>query len=286
MNRKPTFSILTPTYNCEKYILSSWENLCLQTENNWEWVIVNDGSTDNSLEIINSLKDERIKIHTYDDNRGRGFARNLALSKASGDIIVIWDIDDLYFPDRLQKIKNAFSDKDIEYFCSYALIVDNQLKIKGVRRFSSDNIFNKSFVHPTLAFRSSLLGSLKYGEGVAGEDFGLMVYLDKKCKGYFCEEFLMLYLEDREINLFKTLHFHRSFVQSSKRLIREDILTFTPLSKLRFYATAYLKTIILHMMRIRPSLYLETVKFRHLELLSFDELPQNRKNFIDSIKNR
>ncbi|KQS37795.1 glycosyltransferase [Pedobacter sp. Leaf194] len=284
MNLKPTFSILTPTYNCAKYILSSWQTLCLQTETNWEWVIVNDGSTDDSLEILNSLKDERIRIHTYDDNRGRGFARNLALSKASGDIIVIWDIDDLYFPDRLEKIKNAFLNKDIEYFCSYALIVDNQLKIKGVRRFPSDIVFNKSFVHPTLAFRSSLLGSLKYGEGVAGEDFELMVFLEKKCKGFFCEEFLMLYLEDREINLYKTLHFHKSFVQSSKRLIQENVLRLTPLSKLKFYATAYLKTIILHLMKIKPSLYLKTVKFRHLELLNFDELPQYRKNFINSLK--
>lgn len=287
MENRPAFSIISPTYNCEKYILNSWKSLRCQTETDWEWIIVDDGSTDQTLKVLEGIVDERVKVFTYSKNRGRGYARNFALSKASGDILVVWDIDDLYFPDRLAKINKAFENESIEYFCSYAVIVDNEFNVKGMRRFSKDLLFKKSFVHPTLAFRKSVLKVVKYGEDmVAGEDIGLMLYLDKKCKGHYCEEFLMLYLEDREVNLAKTLTFHNSFVYATRNLIKTKVLKLSTADNFKFHIKVFIKTILLNLMRLKPSLYLKTVKYRYLDFLKLEDLPVEKQDFIKLFKNK
>jgi glycosyltransferase involved in cell wall biosynthesis len=287
MSKKITFSIISPTYNCQNYILNSFKSLCCQTEENWEWIVVDDGSTDDSLEILKSIEDERVRFFTYPNNKGRGHARNLALSKVSGDIVVVWDIDDLYFPDRLSKIKKAFLDENVDYFCSYAVIVDNNLNVKGARYFGSELLLKKSFVHPTLAFRASLLNVLKYGEGmIIGEDLMVMVYLNQKCNGYFCKEFLMLYLEDREVNLNKTLDFHRNSIRTTTALIKSNILPMSIKNRILFFIKSSIKSILLNAMRIAPSIYLKTVKYRQLQQLALKDLSQEKQDFIDLFKSK
>ena len=208
----PIFSIITPTYNCADFILRSYKFLNEQTEKSWEWILVDDGSTDNTKEIISSIKDERILFLTYDRNKGRGYARNVGLKNAKGDIFVVWDIDDIYFPNRLEIIKKFI--KNFDFFVSKAIVVDNNINIKGIRGFNKNKLYT-GFVHPTLAFRSFIKNNINYNELMtAGEDLESMIYLTNNCSGFYYDEPLMLYVEDREVNLKKSIISNNSHLKT------------------------------------------------------------------------
>ena len=102
-------SIIMPVYNSEKYIAEAIESVCNQSYKNWELLIVNDGSTDRSPDIINEYaeKDDRIKVF-HKKNSGVSSARNIALSYVRGELVTFIDSDDVYHPNRLEKMVNVF----------------------------------------------------------------------------------------------------------------------------------------------------------------------------------
>lgn len=264
----PYFSIITPTFNCAAYIDRSYRCLCAQGVQDWEWIVVDDGSTDNTQQILDKLSqvDKRVKVFTLPKNEGRGYARNFALRSCRGLGVVIWDVDDIYLPSRLSCIKNSF-DEGYDFFCSYALIVDVALNIKGARHFPTKNegIF-PSFVHPTLALKSSLLARVGYDENMrAGEDLALMIDLENNFRGYYCDQYLMLYVEDREINLNKTISMHKNHEDSLKKLLSSGFISLSSKQRLKLLLNLRFKYFILHMLRISPNLYLKSVSFRQID---------------------
>ena len=102
MNRNIKVSVVMPTYNGSKYIKRAIDSILAQTYTNFEFVIVDDGSTDNTAEIIHSFKDERIK-YIYQENRGPASAYNTGFKNASTDFIFIMDHDDYSYPIRIEK---------------------------------------------------------------------------------------------------------------------------------------------------------------------------------------
>ncbi len=98
-------SIIMPNYNCEKFIEETLNSVLAQTYRNWEILIVDDCSTDNSVSIIKSYcdKDERIRLFVNDTNSGAAASRNRALREASGKWIAFLDSDDLWLPEKLEK---------------------------------------------------------------------------------------------------------------------------------------------------------------------------------------
>nr|WP_294931649.1 glycosyltransferase family 2 protein [uncultured Flavobacterium sp.] len=98
-------SIITPTFNAEKYIRDTLQSVLNQSYQNWEMILVDDASTDQTVKIINNFaeKDVRFKIFKLSKNSGNGFARNVALEKATGKYIAFLDADDLWFPLKLEK---------------------------------------------------------------------------------------------------------------------------------------------------------------------------------------
>lgn len=97
-------SIVMPAYNGEKSLSRAINSLIDQTYQNWECIIINDGSTDNTLEVIKEscLRDARIKYVSFNQNKGRAKARQVGLEMAQGDYLAMLDCDDFYHP---QKIK-------------------------------------------------------------------------------------------------------------------------------------------------------------------------------------
>tara|TARA_R110001583_G_scaffold131478_1_gene283242 strand:- start:14198 stop:15067 length:870 start_codon:yes stop_codon:yes gene_type:complete len=268
-NMNPTLSVITPTYNCFQYISRSYKNLCAQTFTDWEWVIVNDGSTDATKELINNISanDKRVKVYHFDVNKGRGAGREFAINKSNSDCIVIWDVDDLYHPSRLELVYNSLILKGLDFFCSYALVVTNDFEIKGGRHFYHNSEQAPSFVHPTLAFNKSKI-NLDYFYDItmkAGEDFRLMMILDKDYKGEYCEKYLMLYFEDREVNISKTLLVYKSHLRSYKSYLKgieySFISVFFRLTKMR------IKMLMLKALSPFPKIYLKTVKYRNKSLV-------------------
>ncbi|MGI2095717.1 glycosyltransferase family 2 protein [Shewanella glacialipiscicola] len=276
-------SVLTPSYQCEDYIQRAYDNLCSQTHGDWEWVFVNDGSTDGTEALINKIaeNDSRVKVFSYGKNLGRGSARNFGVEHSSTDFIVVWDVDDLYHEERLEKIAKAFTN-GFDYFCSYVLISDMSLKLKGARHFKTqkDNL-DARFVHATLAFNKALSTSLNYPETMrAGEDLKIMLILQSQFKGFYCKEYLMIYFEDREVNVFKTIDVVKSRL-STLKAINENFKV-VELRALRgeiFKVKS--KILILYILSLVPSMYLLTVKFRSIQFIDSSIINQGHLNIFN-----
>lgn len=99
----PLVSVVIPSYNHAKYIAAAVESVLNQTERDLELIVVDDGSKDNSLEILSRFSDPRIRIFPQ-ENQGAHAAINHGLDQASGMYLAILNSDDLYFPTRLQKL--------------------------------------------------------------------------------------------------------------------------------------------------------------------------------------
>jgi len=102
--KKPLVSIMMPAYNAGKYIRRAIESVLAQTYENWELIIIDDCSTDNTYEIAASYKDPRIRILRHEQNMGVGSSRNDALSASRGQWVAVLDADDEWLPQRLERL--------------------------------------------------------------------------------------------------------------------------------------------------------------------------------------
>jgi glycosyltransferase involved in cell wall biosynthesis len=98
----PKVSVIIPIYNGERYIVSAIESVLAQTYKNFEIVIVNDGSTDNSREKLLAYRQLPFVQYIEQDNRGVAAARNTAIRQATGELIAFLDQDDLWLPSKLE----------------------------------------------------------------------------------------------------------------------------------------------------------------------------------------
>ncbi len=100
----PKVSINLCCYNSEKYLRETLDSIVNQTYNDWELIIINDGSSDSTESIIHEyIKQEYPIIYHYQENKGLGFSRNEALKRSQGKYIAFIDHDDLWMPEKLEK---------------------------------------------------------------------------------------------------------------------------------------------------------------------------------------
>ena len=122
-------SVITPCYNSEKFLDECISSVLNQTYKNWEMLIVDDNSSDNSSILINSYskKDERIKPLYLNDNIGAAMARNKAISKAKGKYLAFLDSDDVWLPKKLEVQTNFMKKNNCSFvFSSYSVISDDE----------------------------------------------------------------------------------------------------------------------------------------------------------------
>ena len=121
-------SIITPTYNAEKFIAETLKSVQNQTYQNWEMILVDDASTDETVKIISDFveKDSRIKLFKLEKNSGNGFARNIALEKAVGKYIAYLDADDLWFPNKLEKQIQFLKENNLHFTFSFYDCIDEE----------------------------------------------------------------------------------------------------------------------------------------------------------------
>ncbi len=125
MSNKPEVSIITPNYNTARFIGETIESVLAQTFPDWEMIIVDDASTDDSPEILQSFaeKDPRIKPVFLDKNRGQGHARNLATDLAQGRFLGFLDSDDIWHPEKLERHLAFMKDRNAVFsHTSYGFI--------------------------------------------------------------------------------------------------------------------------------------------------------------------
>lgn len=143
-------SIITPSYNCSKYVGKCIESIQAQTYTNWELLITDDCSTDNTVEIIESYVslDERIKLFKLPNNSGAGVARNNSIREAQGRYIAFCDSDDLWSHDKLEKQLNFMRSGNYEFTHTFTRVINEHGEVVGINKkplrvsFSSTRILN------------------------------------------------------------------------------------------------------------------------------------------------
>ena len=121
-------SIITPTYNCGDFIGETIQSVLKQTYQNWEMIIVDDASNDNTREIVEKYceKDKRIKYYLLDQNSGAAVARTKAMELATGKYIAFLDSDDLWLPDKLEKQISFMEVNNYNFTCTAYEQVDEK----------------------------------------------------------------------------------------------------------------------------------------------------------------
>ena len=182
----PEVSIITPCYNSSKFLQQTIDSVLNQTFTDWEWLITDDKSTDNSVEIIRKVNDERIKLTVAEKNGGAGHARNLSLEKASGRFITFLDADDFWEPNFLEEMVSFMKKENAELAYSNYSRCDENL-IPKIEDFKADKnvTFNNLLKTCRLSLLSSMYDSQRVGkeffpEGSKREDHVMWLNLLKK----------------------------------------------------------------------------------------------------------
>ncbi|MEO9473982.1 MAG: glycosyltransferase family 2 protein [Cyclobacteriaceae bacterium] len=123
-------SIIMPVYNTEKFLREAIDSVLDQTYQEWELLIVNDGSTDASAEIIGSYDDSRIRYFEQ-ENMGVSAARNVGLSNMGGDYFCFLDADDMFTKDSLSSRLSKFENPEIDFVDGVIISYDEQMKNKA-----------------------------------------------------------------------------------------------------------------------------------------------------------
>jgi len=128
--KKKIVSIITPTYNCAQFISETIESIQAQTYKEWEMIIVDDCSKDNTKEIVEKFakRDKRIKYHCLKKNSGAAIARTKAMELATGDYMAFCDSDDLWFSDKIEKQLKFMIDNNYAFTCTAYEQIDEESK--------------------------------------------------------------------------------------------------------------------------------------------------------------
>ncbi|WP_339919257.1 glycosyltransferase family 2 protein [uncultured Flavobacterium sp.] len=126
----PLVSIIIPCFNSEKFIAETVRSVQNQTYNNWEIIVVDDCSSDNTVALILGMvqRDSRIRFFQLENNSGTGVARNKGLSNANGRYISFLDADDLWKPEKLRKQIDFLKTNKIAFTFSFYDCIDEEGK--------------------------------------------------------------------------------------------------------------------------------------------------------------
>ncbi len=130
---KDLVSIIMPTYNCGAFIAETIRSVQAQTYTNWEIVIVDDCSTDDTKAIVDAfiLEDDRIKYHCLEENSGAAVARTRAMAIAEGEYMAFLDSDDLWMPDKLERQLAFMKDNGYAFSCTAYEQIDEESNSLG-----------------------------------------------------------------------------------------------------------------------------------------------------------
>lgn len=147
---QPLISIITPNYNCGRFIAQTIESVLAQTYPNWEMLIVDDCSTDNSYQIAleYSQKDGRIKVYQNEKNSGAAVSRNKAIELSQGEYLAFLDSDDLWLPEKLEKQLRFMEENDCDFsFTEYEHIDEDNNSLLKVAKVIKQLTYRKMMVH-------------------------------------------------------------------------------------------------------------------------------------------
>jgi teichuronic acid biosynthesis glycosyltransferase TuaG len=190
MTTKPYVSVVIPTFNHAKFLKKALDSVVAQTFQNWEAVVVNNFSTDNTIEVVNSFADPRIKLFNFSNNGVIAASRNHGLKEAAGNFIAFLDSDDVWYPNKLQKCVEQAS-AGYQFICHGELWINSDLTQRTVMYGPVSNatynrlLYKGNCISTSTTFiAKSLLGSVQgfdeNPEIITTEDYDLWLRLAAK----------------------------------------------------------------------------------------------------------
>lgn len=196
-------SVIMPSYNTAEYIAHSIDSVIAQTYQNWELLIVDDCSEDNTDEIVSKITDKRIRYFKNDCNSGAAVSRNRALREANGRWIAFLDSDDLWLPDKLEK-QIAFMDTN-DYRFSYTNYIEididgtkNGVAVSGPKTISKTKMYD--YCWPgclTVMYDSSYTGLIQIKNIKKNNDYAMWLKLCRVADCHLLNEELAEYRRGR-----------------------------------------------------------------------------------------
>jgi glycosyltransferase involved in cell wall biosynthesis len=146
----PLISVVLPTFNREKYLPRAIKSVLNQTYKNLELIIVDDGSTDNTEEIVKGCSDKRIRYYKQELNKGGSAARNVGIKLAKGELISFQDSDDEWLPEKLERQVKKFSEVGDDVgviYCGYETVFErtNEVISKSIPD-EKGNVYKRMFI--------------------------------------------------------------------------------------------------------------------------------------------
>lgn len=214
-------TIAIPFYNAEKFLADAIRSVFAQTHQDWELILIDDGSTDKSLQIARSVQDPRVRVISDGENKKLAGRLNEVTKLAKYDFIARMDADDLIFPNRIEKQINYLKQNpDLDIVTTGVYSILNDLTIKGVRgqdyeypSFLDILKKKKSVIHAALLARKSWYERNKYDESLSvAQDLDLWLRASKKddFKVKSISDPLYMYREENNITTDKILRAYRN----------------------------------------------------------------------------
>lgn len=197
-------SIIMPSFNTASFIAKSIQSVQIQTYKNWELLIVDDCSTDNTDEVVQPfLADERIRYFKNKKNSGAALSRNKALQKARGKWIAFLDSDDLWRPEKLEKQIDFMENHNYHFsYTNYSEINENGrangITVTGPARITQTGFFN--YCWPgclTVMYDANYIGLIQIQDIKKNNDYAMWLKICRRADCYLLNEGLSLYRRGR-----------------------------------------------------------------------------------------
>ena len=192
-------SIITPSYNTARFIGETIESVLNQTYTNWEMLIIDDCSKDNTEEVVNSYHDDRIKFIKNEKNMGAALSRNKALRMAKGRWIAFLDSDDLWLPEKLEKQIAFMENNNYAFTCTARETMSEEGKLVGHIVKSPKHVGKLGmylYCWPgTLGtmYDANVVGLIQVADLKKNNDTAMWLKVIKKADFYFYDEILARY---------------------------------------------------------------------------------------------
>ncbi len=204
MENEVKISVVMSVYNAERFLKEAIDSILAQTFEDFEFIIIDDGSADSSKAIILSYKDSRIRLIVNPENKGLAYSLNTGLTAARGKYIVRMDADDIALPYRLERQSEFMeSNRRVGVCGSYVMCIDENGSKRqvvaypatdtGIRAFA---FFQSPFCHPAVIIRRQTLENYRLSypaEYYCAEDYGLWVDLLRHSQVANIPEVLLYY---------------------------------------------------------------------------------------------
>lgn len=195
-------SIIMPNYNCGTYLVETLNSVLSQTYSNWELIIVDDCSDDNSIDIIQKYqkKDNRIKIFLNQKNSGAAYSRNLALREAKGKWIAFLDSDDIWERNKLERQLSYMKANNLNFsYTSYREIDElsrkNGIVINGPKVITRRKMYHFNYIGClTVMYNCEKVGLIQVDESLKSKnDYAIWLKICKVAECFYLNEILASY---------------------------------------------------------------------------------------------